>query len=83
MDFLSQFHESIAQWLEGNDSEIELSLAEPGCEKKLDVLMDPSLEQEELLPLMLKAASKGVSAAGLCWQRGFPWGPDADVGNRH
>lgn len=45
--------------------------------------MDPSLEQEELLPLMLKAASKGVSAAGLCWQRGFPWGPDADVGNRH
>lgn len=29
---------------------------------------------------MLKAVSKGAPAAGLCWQRGSPWGPDADEG---
>lgn len=51
--------------------------------KKIRCVDGPSLEQEELLPLMLKAVSKGAPAAGLCWQRGSPWGPDADEGNRH
>ena len=60
-----------------------MSFIEPGCEKKLGMFIDHSLEQEELLPQTLKTALKGRSAAKSCWQRCFPWGPDADMGNRH
>lgn len=60
-----------------------MSFIEPGCEKKLGVFIDHSLEQEELLPQTVKTAFKGGSADKSCWQRCFPWHPDADVGNRH
>lgn len=61
--------------MQGNDSEIELSsFFEPGCEKKSDVLMEPSLEQEELLPLVLRAAPGEHQQLG-CAGRGAPLGP--------